>query len=75
MRRRSPTKDSLARNVLWLRRKRGYSQAELALRARVTQALVSAVEGRRANPTVETLERMARVLRVSVADLFTEAET
>lgn len=74
MGRRSSTKDTLARNVLRLRRKREYSQADLALRARVTQALVSALELGRANPTVETLERMARALGVSVADLFAPIE-
>ncbi|MBX9845784.1 MAG: helix-turn-helix transcriptional regulator [Xanthobacteraceae bacterium] len=74
MGRRSSTKDTLARNVLRLRRKREYSQADLALRARVTQALVSALELGRANPTVETLERLARALGASVAELFATIE-
>lgn len=72
MGRRLPAKDTLARNVQRLRRACEFSQQELAARARVTQAIVSALELRRANPTVESLERLAQALRVSVAELFAE---
>jgi transcriptional regulator with XRE-family HTH domain len=65
-------KDTLGRNTVRLRRARGLSQAELAARARVTQALVSAIELARANPTVESLDRLAQALGVGVAELFVD---
>jgi transcriptional regulator with XRE-family HTH domain len=68
-----PAKRALARNVLRLRREKDFSQHELAARARVTQALVSAIELEDANPTVESVARLARALGVTVADLFAEA--
>ena len=67
---RSRTKDTLARNAVRLRRLRKLSQAELAARARVTQALVSAIELSRANPTVESLDRIAAALGVGIGELF-----
>jgi transcriptional regulator with XRE-family HTH domain len=39
----------------------------------VTQAPVSATELEHANPTIESVERLAKVLKVAVADLFAEA--
>jgi transcriptional regulator with XRE-family HTH domain len=39
----------------------------------VTQALVSAIELEGANPTIESIARLAKALGVTVADLFAEA--
>jgi len=58
-----------------LRLKQRLSQDVLADEAGVTQALVSAIERGRANPTVESLERLALVLGVRLAELFEEAES
>lgn len=57
-----------------LRLKQRMSQNVLADEAGVTQALVSAIERGRANPTVESLERLALVLGVRVGELFEETE-
>ena len=57
-----------------LRLKQRLSQDVLADEAGVTQALVSAIERGRANPTVESLERLAVVLGVRIGDLFDEGE-
>jgi transcriptional regulator with XRE-family HTH domain len=65
-------KDMLGRNTVRLRRSRALSQAELAARAKVTQALVSAIELARANPTLESLDRLAQALQVSLLELFSE---
>jgi transcriptional regulator with XRE-family HTH domain len=65
----------LADNLRLLRLKQRLSQDVLADEAGVTQALVSAIERGRANPTVESLERLALVLGVRVADLFEESES
>jgi transcriptional regulator with XRE-family HTH domain len=66
------TKDRLGRNVARIRRARDLSQAELAARAKVTQALVSAIELAKANPTLESLNRLATALQVGLPDLFAD---
>lgn len=64
----------LAENLRLLRLKQRLSQDALADEAGVTQALVSAIERGRANPTVESLERLALVLGVRIGELFEEGE-
>jgi transcriptional regulator with XRE-family HTH domain len=72
---RTPSaKRVLADNLRLLRLKQRLSQDVLADEAGVTQALVSAIERGRANPTVESLERLAVVLGVRIGDLFDEGE-
>jgi transcriptional regulator with XRE-family HTH domain len=65
----------LADNLRLMRVMRRLSQTTLAEEAGVTQALVSAIERGRANPTVESLERLALVLGVRVGELFEEGES
>jgi transcriptional regulator with XRE-family HTH domain len=57
-----------------LRQKRGWSQTELATRAGVQQALVSAIEVESANPTIESLDKIASALGVRIEDLFGRGE-
>ncbi|MBX9845377.1 MAG: helix-turn-helix transcriptional regulator [Xanthobacteraceae bacterium] len=70
MGRRVTAKEALARNLRRFRQERDLSQEELAARARLTQHLISALELRKANPELNSLERVARALGVSVAELF-----
>jgi transcriptional regulator with XRE-family HTH domain len=72
MRRRNPihTKRLLARNLRRLRLERSCSQDDLADEAKVRQALVSALEVATANPTLESLDKIAAALGVEVADLL-----
>ena len=72
MKRRNPahTKRLLARNLRQLRLKRAWSQDDLADEAGVRQALVSALEVATANPTLESLDKVAVALGVDVADLL-----
>jgi transcriptional regulator with XRE-family HTH domain len=72
MRRRSPahTKRLLARNLRRLRHERSWSQHDLADEANVRQALISAIEVARANPTLESLDRIAAALEIKVSDLL-----
>ncbi len=72
MSRRNPihTKRLLARNLRQIRLKRSWSQDDLADEAKVRQALVSALEIATANPTLETLDRIAAALDLDVADLL-----
>ena len=63
---------SLRRNitefVILVRRSENWSESR-----NVTQALVSAIELEGANPTIESIARLAKALGVTVADLFAEA--
>lgn len=62
---------NLARNVRAMRRERGWSQHDLAHEAKMRQALVSAIEvAETANPTLDSLDKLATALGVSVPDLF-----
>jgi len=72
---RFPARDSeavvaLANNVRRLRKKRGWTQDDLAGAAQIEQMAVSLIENRRANPTIEQLEKIATTLEVRVVDLF-----
>lgn len=67
-------RESLAHNVRWLRALRGLSQNRLLGDAGLTQGQVSAIERGRANPTMESVERIARVLGVEVDALFAKPE-
>ena len=67
-------RELLAYNVRWLRALRGLSQNRLADDAGLTQGQVSAIERGRANPTMESVERIARVLSVEVDALFAKPE-
>jgi transcriptional regulator with XRE-family HTH domain len=71
MRRRNPAraKRLIARNLRRLRLARSWSQYDLAEKAKVPQALVSALEVATANPTLETLDRVAAALGVEIAEL------
>lgn len=68
-------KHILARNLQRMRRERQWSQHDLADRARVRQAVISALEGGSANPTLESLEKVALALDASIVDLFATPES
>ena len=76
MRRRSPahTKRLLARNLRRLRQENAWSQHDLADEPNVRQALVSSIEVAKANPTIESLDRIAAAFGVDVADLLNAQE-
>jgi transcriptional regulator with XRE-family HTH domain len=47
-----------------------WSQLDLANEAGVRQALIGSIEHGRANPTLESLDKVASALDVAVADLL-----
>ena len=54
-----------------LRERKGWSQAELAKRADVTDAYIAQLEtGARENPSLDVLKRLARALGVPAAELL-----
>jgi DNA-binding XRE family transcriptional regulator len=61
---------ALARNVRRLRKERGWTQEELAGNCNIEQQAVSLIETGRANPTILTVESLARALNVPFVDLF-----
>lgn len=60
----------LARNLRRLRLERALSQDDLAAEAGLRQALISAIEVGTANPTLESLDRLASALGTDLAVLF-----
>jgi transcriptional regulator with XRE-family HTH domain len=57
-------------NVQRLRRELELTQEELGERANVHQTYLSQVEGGRRNPSVVVLDRIAKALKVDIAELF-----
>ena len=60
----------LAANVRRLRQDAGLSQQGLAEAAEIRQALISEIERGEANPTLESLVKLAEALKVDLATLF-----
>ncbi len=61
---------TLAMNVKRLRAKRGMTQIELAKRSKVSQAFIAQLEtSEQTNPRLETLRRLAKALRCTIAQL------
>jgi HTH-type transcriptional regulator, repressor for puuD len=59
----------LGRKLKALRTSRKLNQVTLAKRARVTQPYIVAMEKGRENPTLDVLERLAKALGVTLAEL------
>ena len=58
-----------------LRRERGFTQEEVALRAEITTSYYGQLERGSANPSVAMLEKICAVMGISISDIFTEADT
>ena len=57
-------------NLKQIRTTRGLTQTELAKRLKVTQPFVAQLEsGAKPNPSLDTLQRLAKALKVTVAEL------
>lgn len=54
----------IGRNIVLLRKARGISQEQLALRAEMSVSYLRSIEHGQANPSVESLERLAEILGV-----------
>jgi transcriptional regulator with XRE-family HTH domain len=60
----------IAWNLRLLRTRRGYTQDQLAIEAGVDRKLIGWLEGRKGNPTLKMLERLATALAVPLELLF-----
>lgn len=58
-----------------LRRQRGFTQEEIALRADITTSYYGQIERGSANPSVALLEKICAVMGISISDIFTDADT
>ena len=58
-----------------LRRERGLTQEEVALRADITTSYYGQIERGAANPSVALLEKICAVMGISISDIFTNADT
>lgn len=68
----------IGKSIVYLRQKRGITQEQLALEANVSISYLRALEHDLANPSIEILDRLARVLEIPLPMLllvsFTDAE-
>jgi transcriptional regulator with XRE-family HTH domain len=62
----------LGENLRKIRLKKEMSQGDLAKALNVDRAYISNIENGRMNPTLSTLEKIARVLGISTSDLIKE---
>lgn len=63
-------RETLALNLRKLRRTRGFSQEELAHRARIDRTYISSIERSIYGVTVDILDRLARALGVEAHELL-----
>jgi len=63
---------TIAENLRYFRAERGIAQEKLALLAGVDRTMVSKIERKLTNPSIETLLKLANVLNVNVSDLLNE---
>jgi DNA-binding XRE family transcriptional regulator len=64
-----PLRAALAKNVARLRAQAGLSQRVMAARAGIAHRRISELEAGKANPTIDTILAVARVLGVDPRDL------
>jgi transcriptional regulator with XRE-family HTH domain len=65
-----PLVDKVAARIKTLRERRGMTQEELAAKAGISRAYLARVETVRHEPTLTTLEKLAKALRVKVGRLL-----
>ena len=63
------TRAKLSANMIRLRKEKGWSQEELADQSGLHRTYISGVERQDRNPTVMVLEKIAKALSVTVAQL------
>jgi transcriptional regulator with XRE-family HTH domain len=63
-------REKLSSNIIKLRKAKGLAQERLGLDAGVDRTVVSKIERKIANPSLDVLVRLAKTLDVKVGDLF-----
>ena len=60
----------LSKNLIRIRRQKGLSQEDLALRAGIDRTYVSGCEREIRNPTIKVLEKLASALEIDAHELL-----
>lgn len=68
------SKYSLAERVAYLRKKRSLTQAEVAKLTKLSQSTITQIENGKKDPSIETVQKLAKALDVHVAVLFAEED-
>jgi transcriptional regulator with XRE-family HTH domain len=66
----SPTPKQMGARIRRLRKAKGMSQQELADKARLTRVYITRVEAGQQDPSLSTINAIARALDVSAAELM-----
>ena len=66
---------TLAENIKYYRSQLKLTQEALASRAGINRSYLAGIESGRRNPSARTIEKLARALGVSPADLLTPLDT
>ncbi len=62
----------LNQNIKHLRKQKGYTQAELAERIGVTRSIIGAYEEQRAEPKIETIQKLAYLFELSLDQMINQ---
>ena len=60
----------LAKKLVEVRKRKGFTQEELAHESEITLSQIARIETCKINPTVSTIFKLARTLKVNVGELF-----
>ena len=60
----------LGNNIRWVRLSRKMKQSDLCRKLNVDRAYISNIESGKMNPTLSTIERIAKALNVSLEELM-----
>ena len=64
-----------SKNLVRLRKSKGFSQRELAKKTNLTQRIINYYENKPKSIPVEKLRTLAKALDITIADLFSDEET
>ena len=61
--------EKVRKNIIKIRKKKGYTQERLAYEAEISKGFLSEIESGKKSPTVKTLGKIADTLEVSLSKL------
>ena len=70
MLRKSKIHQQLAENIRKVRKEKGLTQEQLAYEAELNRAYIGYIERGERNPSVDTLNKIAKALKTSLKELF-----
>ena len=63
----------IGRNIKIARKQKKMTQNDLAIKANISRSYLADVEGNRYNPSIETLDSIARALDVQIGTLLSDS--